>query len=334
MPEEFLRLDAVEQSKIYRAMAERLKRTEVVLEKDVWVCWVLQALFAMPGRLPMAFKGGTSLSKVYRAIDRFSEDVDITIDFRSLDRSIDPFAEGVSTTKVKKYAEGLKDLVRQHVRGVVVPHLERLLNEQVGSGRGRVEIADDGQSVRLHYPTALASGHEYVSSSVLIEFGGRNVTEPSEALEVTPDIAASIDDLAFPKATVTVLSVKRTFWEKATLIHVACNRGQNPGGAERYSRHWYDLYRLSQLDHGEQALADRELLADVIRHKKVFFDTRDANYGACLARGLRLVPDRTAAEELRRDYEAMIDAGMFLGDPPPFEEVLTRLGELERRINK
>lgn len=315
-------------------MAERLRRTEVVLEKDVWVCWVLQALFTMPGRLPMAFKGGTSLSKVYRAIDRFSEDVDITIDFRSLDRSIDPFAKEISKTQVKRFAENLKKLVRQHIREVVVPHLEVRLRGEVTSDRSRVEIVgDDDQSARLHYPSALESGYGYVSNSVLIEFGGRNVTEPSEEHEVKPEIADELRDLAFPQAIVTVLSAKRTFWEKATLIHVACNQGYRPSRVDRYSRHWYDLDRLSRVELGKQALSDRDLLADVVRQKKAFFIERDANYDACLTRGLRLVPDPASAEALRKDYDAMIDAGMFLGDPPPFDEILKRLGELERRIN-
>lgn len=103
MPESFLHLDAQEQSQIYRALAPQLARSPVVLEKDVWVCWVLQTLFTMPGRLPMAFKGGTSLSKVFGVIARFSEDVDITLDYRGLDSSFDPFAEGVSKTRLKKF---------------------------------------------------------------------------------------------------------------------------------------------------------------------------------------------------------------------------------------
>lgn len=104
MPESFLHLEPEEQSKIYRALAPQLARSPVVLEKDVWICWVLQALFTMPGRLPMAFKGGTSLSKVFGAIARFSEDVDITLDYRGLDGSFDPFAEGVSRNRRKNSA--------------------------------------------------------------------------------------------------------------------------------------------------------------------------------------------------------------------------------------
>lgn len=107
MPESFLQLDTREQSQIYRALAPQLARTPAVLEKDVWLCWVLQSLFSMPDRLPMAFKGGTSLSKVFNAIARFSEDVDITLDYRGLDATFDPFTEAVSKTRLKKFSEDL-----------------------------------------------------------------------------------------------------------------------------------------------------------------------------------------------------------------------------------
>ena len=108
MPESFLRLKAQEQFQIYRALATQLARSPVVLEKDVWVCRALQTLFAMPDRLPMAFKGGTSLSKVFGAIARFSEDVDITLDYRGLDGAFDPFAKGVSRNRLKNFSEDLK----------------------------------------------------------------------------------------------------------------------------------------------------------------------------------------------------------------------------------
>lgn len=125
MAESFLQLQAKEQSQIYRALSPQLARSPAVLEKDVWVCWVLQTLFTMPGRLPMAFKGGTSLAKVFGAINRFSEDADVTLDYRGLDTSFDPFTEGASKTQLKKFSEGLKSFVQDHVHSVVAPHFEK-----------------------------------------------------------------------------------------------------------------------------------------------------------------------------------------------------------------
>lgn len=333
MPESFLELPQDEQSRIYRTLAERLGRRAIVLEKDVWVCWTLKTLFEMPGRPTMAFKGGTSLSKVYRAIDRFSEDIDVTLDYRARGDTFDPFAPGVSSSQLKKYGQELKEYVCGHVGAVVVPHFtETLARQFVGAG-GRIEVEGDGDTIRIHYPPAAEADEGYLVNSVLLEFGGRNITEPNETHEVRPDIAPELPELTFPHATVTVLSPKRTFWEKATLMHVACNRPAGWNG-DRYSRHWYDLVRLSALPFGEEALADRGLLADVVKHKKVFFNNSYADYDSCLEGRLQLVPREPVLTALRKDYRAMIDSGMFAGVPPRFEELLAALGDLEGRINR
>ncbi len=333
MPESFLHLKAQEQSQIYRALAPQLARSPVVLEKDVWVCWVLQALFTMPDRLPMAFKGGTSLSKVFGAIARFSEDVDITLDYRGLDDFFDPFAEGVSRNRLKKFSEDLKSFVRDHAHGVVVPHFQKTLAAEFDAGAIQLEVSDDGEQLRVHYQTVLEAPGDYVGNSVLIEFGGRNITEPSEEREVRPDIAEHVTALDFPRSKVIVLSPARTFWEKATLMHDECQRDEFRTGTERLSRHWYDLAMLADLVHGKAAVADRALLADVVKHKKVFYNASYANYDACLTGQLRLIPEDAALAALRDDFQRMIGAGMFIGEPPAFDAIVNRLRALEAAIN-
>ena len=145
MPEIFLQLDAREQSKIYRALAPQLSRSPNVLEKDVWVCWVLEMLFSMPCQHAMAFKGGTSLSKMFGAIAWFSEDFDITHDYRGLDKSFDPFLAGHSTTQVKKFSESLKSLVHDHVHNVVAPHLQKQMAAEFGHEKIRIEVSNNGE---------------------------------------------------------------------------------------------------------------------------------------------------------------------------------------------
>src|SRR6056297_309724 len=176
MPESFLQLSAREQSQIYRALASQLDRSPAVLEKDVWVCWVLRTLFTMPGRLPMVFKGGTSLSKVFGAISRFSEDVDITLDYRGLDSCFDPFAEDVSRTRLSRFSKALKFFVRDHIHGVVAPHFQRTLASEFDGDIFQLKLSDDGEKLRVHYPTVLDTPSDYLGSSVLVEFGGRNIT--------------------------------------------------------------------------------------------------------------------------------------------------------------
>jgi len=175
---------------------------------------------------------------------------------------------------------------------------------------------------------------DYLGNRVLIEFGGRNITEPNAEHEVRPDIAQHVPELDLPRSTVSVLSPARTFWEKATLIHVECQRNGFRKGAERLSRHWYDLAMLANIAHGQAALADRALLADVVKHKKAFYNTSYANYDACLAGQIRLIPEDAALGALRDDFKRMIDAGMFIGEPPAFEAIVDRLRALETTINQ
>lgn len=298
------------------------------MEKDVWICWVLQELFTMPGRLPMAFKGGTSLSKVYGAIRRFSEDVDVTVDYKSLDHSIDPFDAKTSRTAREKFTELLRTKLADHTKNVIRPHFENLVARLAEKPPKPIAISEDGEKLFIPYPSRFGA-----DESVFLEFGGRNVIAPGEDHTLKPYIAAEVPNLQFPEATVRVLSAFRAFWEKATLIHVACNRPDAKLDADRQSRHWHDLALLADHKIGEASLADRALLEDVVKHKSVFFRASYAKYDACLSGGLRLIPGEALQDALRIDYAKMIADGMFEGEPPSFAKIVARLTKLEEEIN-
>ena len=175
---------------------------------------------------------------------------------------------------------------------------------------------------------------EYIRSQVLIELGGRNVIDPNETHTVSPYIAELTEGLVYPSCDVVVLSPERTFWEKATLIHVECNRGKLRASAERLSRHWYDLVMLAKHSAGQSAIENRELFEEVVRHKKVFFYTSYANYDACLAGRLKLLPETDSLKSLREDYEKMVGAGMMYSTPPSFDEIVELIRNLENRVNR
>ena len=332
MAEAFLPLDARQRADILRTVAARSGRAAIILEKDIWVCWALQALFSMPDPHPMAFKGGTSLSKVYRIIDRFSEDVDLTLDYRAFNDGFDPFADGASRNQIRLFSERLKDHVADYIRDVMAPALGAAADRLAADGRHDIRIGDDGETIRFGYPSAVEDS-SYVRSEVVLEFGGRNVIDPNERHTITPDMAALTPDLDYPAATVTVLSPLRTFWEKATLIHVECQRRRLASHPERVSRHWFDLTRLAAHDIGRAALADRELLGDVVRHKKVFFHAGYGNYDQCLDGRLRLVPDDDQLPGLRADYDAMRAAAIIADDAPGFDALVERIRILEANAN-
>jgi hypothetical protein len=173
----------------------------------------------------------------------------------------------------------------------------------------------------------------YVADRVLVEFGGRSSILPSDVHEVVPYLAESGLDLELPAASPNVLSPLRTFWEKATLIHVECNRNVFRSETSRISRHWYDLDQLAMGGIGARAVGDRDLLADVVRVKKVFYNSGSANYDACVAGRLRLVPAEDGLKVLRRDYDSMVQAGMIEGEAPSFDGIVSRLRDLEDQIN-
>ena len=330
---EYLRLPQQEQLNLLKVVSGLSGLSIQAVEKDIWLCWTLNELFTIQGPVRLAFKGGTSLSKIFGAIHRFSEDVDVTLNYSDLipDPGIDPFESGISKGALRRYSELLKNALRTHVHEVIVPPLSASL-VAIASSLGEVTANAEGDLLLLKYPSATSPQPEIKSSAVLVEFGGRNTTLPSGPYRVETIASFHLPRGVFPSAEVMTLAPERTFWEKATLIHVECNR-QRQASPERISRHWYDLYMLGKNEIGFRAIEDRALLEDVVRIKTAFFNASYAHYDQCLQNRFRLVPQGSLADHLEADYRAMIVAGMFIGEPPEFREILDGLSVLERVIN-
>lgn len=326
MPEQLLLAAEGDRRDVYAAASAQLGVPATIIEKDVWICWTLDVLFSSPHALPMAFKGGTSLSKVFRAINRFSEDIDLTFGFTEVNEDLPE-----SRNKRDRLADALRDRVANHVTSLVLPELQdRLLSE---FGEGGV-TQHDAETLVVDYPSCYPKSGGYVHERVKVEFGGRNSIEPNASHRLT----ALVDELGFeivtPSAQVSVLAPQRTFWEKVTLAHAECGRAEWKHDGERHSRHWYDLYMLADHEIGRSAIGDTDLLADVVRVKKAFWNHGTANYDQCLAGGLRILPDEPLLGLLEKDYEEMITAGMFSSPPPSFEDMTERLIRLEAEINE
>jgi hypothetical protein len=326
---EFLALPPDDQRDAYLVGAEDLGRSAIVLEKDVWVCWTLDALFRCPDMPDMAFKGGTSLSKIFDAISRFSEDIDVTMDHKGLAPDIDPY-EDKSRKARDRDDEALHKAMCERSVDVVVPHLREFM-AQVGLDADKLEIEESGEVLTLRYPHLVDRGNDYYLEGVKIEFGGRNMIEPNEIHTVMPYLAEAFPGFSFPTGDVSVLSPMRTFWEKFTLAHAASNREMFPTAA-RNARHWYDLAVLSVHQVGLDALADLELLTDVVRVKERFFRSGTTHYERCLEGSSTLLPGEPGLSHLREDYERMVAAQM-LEHPMPFEELVERVRTLEGNAN-
>lgn len=330
MSEPFFSLPTKDQAGLIGKHATSIKMLPGIIEKDIWVCWALDKLFQMPDRRTMAFKGGTSLSKVYKAIDRFSEDIDVTIDYRDFATQTDGTE---SRSELTRLSDSLKEKLKEHSIDTIKPYFESILNAEFHGQAWKVELENEGEKLFIHYPSALNKGG-YIESKVLLEFGVRNVTVPAEQHIVKTYISEYAEDISFPEASIAVLARMRTFWEKATLAHVEYHRPTQRKTAERLSRHWYDLYKMSNDIENICSDASRKLLSEVVKHKKQFFHYGYANYDDCVNGNLRLVPQDHFKKVLAFDFSAMLEAGMFYQDPPAFEEILEKLKHIEDAINE
>lgn len=314
-----------------------------MLEKDLWLVWVLDVLFKQPNAPTYSFKGGTSLSKVYDAIHRFSEDVDVTIDpdHSDLTQGLDPTESGVSKTQLKSRGELARAKLPVYLKNVLAPYLEQAASELPSHSRPLVEFEEHHpEQIRVHYPSVFQEALEppYIPENVLLEFGVRASTEPSVEQKIDtylsriPGFSGSV---ALPSATTRVMALERTFWEKVTLIHFENTRNDGATPKSRYARHWYDLHQISlNTDRLTEALAARDILQQVIRIKHVHYSGKGVSYSDCGAGRLRLVPGERLHALLATDFEAMQQAAMFVQDPPAFAEIAARLGELETEINE
>ena len=280
-------------------------------------------------------KGGTSLSKAYNAIRRFSEDIDITYDIRAVIPELvaDAGEEVLPPTRSRErsWSRQIRRRLVTWLPDVMMPAINRELLEAGLPTRLR---ADDDKLIVGYEP--LFPDYGFVRPEVLLEFGARSTGEPHEQRTVECDAAGYIPDVDFPSARPWVMSVERTFWEKATAIHVFCH--QRRDWAQRLSRHWTDIVRLDDAGYADRALGNRREALSVARHKQIFFRERDTDgnwidYEAAVGGRLQLVPEGNAYAALRADYDRMVNDGILLDDEEGFGELMRRCAESEDKAN-
>ena len=332
---EFFQLSTAERLDALNAAANTSGLLPHLLEKDIWVVWSLRNLFAGPYAEHLVFKGGTSLSKAYGVIRRFSEDVDLTYDIRAIAGDLVGDADAplpASKSQEKKWTKEIRARLSDWVVAQVVPRLKLDL-EQHGLPE---TVRAEGDKVFVEY-APLAIGTGYVAPAVMLEFGARSTGEPSEPRAIHCDAAAHLQGVEFPTATPKVMRAERTFWEKATAIHVFCAQGEFRGG-DRFARHWHDVTRLDAAGFADAAIADKALARAVADHKTVFFAEKNTrgeviDYHAAVAGALQLVPDDGALAKLAVDYQHMVDGGLFLDDAEPFDALLERCRAIQQKAN-
>lgn len=332
-----LDLSAADRRAVYERAADAIGIQPLMLEKDAWVCWTLRQLFALPGaRAHFIFKGGTSLSKVWKVIERFSEDIDVSLsrEWLGFTGARDPEA-ATSRKQREKLLLELSSACATKLRDEVLPALRKSFTAALGTAGWSLDIAsDDNQALQFSYPSAFtdAPGLSYVRPVVKLECGARSDRWPVAEQSLVPYVAEALPGLFGDAAFhVPVLDIERTFWEKATILHAEAHRPNDKATPDRFSRHYADLAALAQAPTGAAALTRDDLRSRVVAHKQVFFASAWASYPTAVPGTFRIIPSADRLTVLAADYRAMRD--MFFRPPPAWTEVVETLTQLERRIN-
>ena len=319
----------------FQETAAQLGMSKAIVEKDFWVCWSLKQLFALPSfGEQLIFKGGTSLSKAYDVIHRFSEDVDLSIDREQLgftgDR--DPEDPNLSGNRQKKLLQELEAAAEEAVRGQILAEIQAAFGSSLEQSFTLSVDPTEPQTILFSYPSLSKSDEGYLKPPVYFEFGARGVQLPAEQIDIAPYLHQAFPDLLENGLFgVKVLGIERTFWEKATILHMLFHQDATKPLGDRMSRHYYDMAQLIGHEAKKRALGKLDLLTDVAHHKSVFFKSAWANYDNAKPGSLRLVPNANLAAALRKDYAGMRE--MIIGDAPRFDEIIATIEAFETEIN-
>jgi len=317
------------------------------VEKDFWVCWVLDLLFNGAGadEPRLLFKGGTSLSKSYGLISRFSEDIDITVFREDIGQAVDvDDMEGLSGKRQRAHLNAIKAACQHYVSSTLKA---RLINniavafENAGLPYSASTVTldpddPDQQTVLIAYPAVSDQSGDYNQPTVKIEAGAKSTLDPHRATMVTPYLSGDVPNLMLNVTNVVTIDAERTFWDKVVILHGQRRwferRGELRRQGQRISRHYYDIYRLLHSDVGQRAAQDFNLARDCARHAQMFFNSSDLDLGTAHPGAFALAPLPEMDAHLRRDYAAM--AGMIFGEVPEWQAIVETIRQLEKQINE
>jgi hypothetical protein len=304
-----------------------------VVEKDWWVCMVLRAIFRCKYADSIIFKGGTSLSKAYGLIERFSEDIDLIID-----RHLLGFDKLDSGTKIKKLRKASGSFIVNEFREELMCQLD-----QMGIDRKQYEVrynehvddTSDPNTLEIYYSSVVPVSSHYIQQRVLLEMGARSLTEPIEQKPIVSfiDEIYSTSSFAQKAFDVKVVLPIRTFIEKVLLLHEEFSKPIDSIRVDRLTRHLYDLDKMMLAGHGQQAIADDELFNLIVEHRKIVNPLRRIDYSNHKKGKLRILPPDKVTEEWKSDYKTMQE-NMIVGESLSWSDLLKSIKDIENLFNR
>ena len=296
-----------------------------------WVCFMLDHLFHdCKYKNAFVFKGGTSLSKSYHVIERFSEDIDLILDWRKImNDEVNPWEER-SKTKQDLFNKQINSEAAKFYKEELIPQLNSEMKEKLGDGEWISVDTEDEMVVNFYYPQIFEA--EYLRSCVRLEIGPLAEWMPSHETIVTPFAAEKYPDIFSQKDTsVLTIDVERTFWEKLTILHKIANFPEGKPLPARYARHLYDVYNMGNSWVKERAFKRKELLEKDVVFKQKFYYVKGAHYETATLSSIELLPKEAVLNALKEDYQAM--RNMIYGNIPEFEEILEFLEKLQEEVH-
>ena len=327
----FLKLSGEEKREVFQAVSLSMGLRPDIVEKDFWVCFMLHHLFHdCKYKDAFVFKGGTSLSKAYHVIERFSEDIDIILDWRKIvPADEDPWNDR-SKTKQDQYNKLVNAKAAEFYASDLVPCLNSELEEILGSGQWVAVDENDEMVINFYYPQLFEV--EYLRDKVRLEIGPLAEWLPSHVTDIQSFVSEKYPQLFDRKVTeILTIDVERTFWEKLTILHKMANFPVNKNLPPRYARHLYDVYCMMNSPVKEQAFARKELLEKDVIFKQKFYYAKSAHYETATLKEISLIPADHIMDAVKQDYAAM--KNMIYGDYPGFETIIEQLKELEMEVH-
>ena len=339
--QQFLRFEPGRRALAFEQAATQRAVSVVVIEKDFWVCWLLSVMFSQPELAPhLVFKGGTSLSKAFGVVDRFSEDIDLSVSPEFVGADAQSFDALTSRTQRDAAMKEMQSLCAEKVQSTIAPLLEAVIQQALGPAPDadtwlRYELDAQAHSpvLRFHYPVTQAAGFAYIPRNVKLELGSLTDQQPTGKHNIQPWVAEVFPAVFVDwRCEVTALELARTFWEKATILHAEYYRPEARPMPDRYARHYADFARLLGHPQAAEFLADKILCARVVAWKSRVFASSWARYDLAQQGSFKLVPPAYRLAALEADYAVM--RPMFLNEPASFAEVMQTLTAAEQKINR
>ena len=324
----FIKLSNEDKKFIYEHAANKYKIHHSIIEKDFWICFILDYLFNKSKyRNVFTFKGGTSLSKVYGVINRMSEDIDLILDWVCLGVPKNEPIVDRSKRQQEIYNDNLNDLAKDFISGDLYYDLCDFFDEY----DCKVEVIREEQIINIFYPKVFDDVNVGILPCVRLEIGPLAAWSPAKECVVTPYINNAIDNFTISNTRVRTVTISRTFWEKVTILHREANRPENKKMPSRYFRHYYDVYKIANSIYFDNVMKEKYLLEKVVLFKTKFYNDNWARYDEAKIGTLKLIPPAFRMDELKKDYDKMKE--MFFDNETSFEQIMDFIRRLESLIN-